>query len=67
MKLNEKDWNDVADLFDQCAQMAEDSKETHSRLACEYVAEKNEHLALAAQARANAEPILTPKPAKGAK
>lgn len=36
-ELTKKDWEDVADLFEQGAVMAEMSKETHTKAACEYV------------------------------
>lgn len=52
-ELSSKDWGDVADLLEQSGVMAEDSKETHTLKACNYVRKAMIEAALQAQAYAN--------------
>ncbi len=52
IKLTSDQWDDVADIFEQSAYMARDSKETHSVAACDYAAKRLDRMAMWATGRA---------------
>jgi hypothetical protein len=54
MGMTRLDWSDAADLFDQCAAMAHDSKQTHAKAGCDYVARRCLALSMFAQGKADA-------------
>jgi hypothetical protein len=54
MRMTEQDWDDAADLFDQCAAMANDSTQTHAKAGCDYVVKRCLALSMFAQGKANA-------------